>query len=496
MSAHVEQVDLGKIETRLFINNEFVNCASGKTFPSINPATEEKICDVQEASAADVERAVAAAKEAFKPGNPWREMNATDRRDLMIKLADLIERDFDYLRDLEALDNGKPAAAQFQAYGSSTDIKLCIKHLRYFAGWADKLEGKTVPMDGNFLNLTFREPVGVCAAIIPWNFPALMCVWKLSPVLATGCTVVVKTSEKTPLSALHIAKLVKEAGFPAGVVNILNGYGPTAGEPLVRHNDVQKIAFTGSTAVGKVIQRAAADTLKKVTLELGGKSPLIVCSDADLDQAVAAAQVGLFLNMGQACSASSRIFVQDTVYDKFVEKYVEATKAYNPGPQFDETSNHGPLVDETQFNKVLDYIESGKKSGARCIIGGGRLGDKGYYVQPTVFTDVTDDMKIAKEEIFGPVASILKWSSVDEVIERANNTIYGLAAGVCTRDTGKSIRLARSIEAGTVWINCYNVMDASAQFGGFKQSGLGREQGEAALDNYTELKTVILPIDR
>lgn len=322
-------------------------------------------------------------------------------------------------------------------------------------------------------------------------------IWKLSPILATGCTVVFKTSEKTPLSALHMAKLIKEAGFPKGVVNVLSGFGPTAGEPLARHMDVRKVAFTGSTAVGKLIQKFAAESnLKNVTLELGGKSPLIVCDDADLDQAVSAAHVGLFLNMGQCCCASSRLFVQDTIYDKFVEKVLETVKGIKPGPQFEGTSNHGPLVDSIQFNKVLNYIESGKQAGAKCLAGGGRQGNQGYFVQPTVFTEVTDDMQIAKEEIFGPVMSIMKFSSLDEVIERANNTTYGLAAGVCTRDIGKAIRLAKAIEAGTIWVNCYNVFDAANAFGGFKMSGQGREMGEYALKNYIEVKSITIPIDR
>jgi aldehyde dehydrogenase (NAD+) len=490
-------VDAGKVETRLFINNEFCKSAAGKTFPCVNPATEEVVCHVEEATAADVDLAVKAASAAFALGSPWREGDATVRRDLMLKLADLLERDSAYLRDLEALDNGKPAQKAMRGYGSFMDVRLTVQCIRYYAGHADKVCGKTVPVDGKFLNMTLHEPVGVVGVIIPWNFPVLMMAWKLGPILATGCTCVIKTSEKTPLSALHVAKLIKEAGFPPGVVNVLSGFGPSAGEPLARHMGVHKVAFTGSTAVGKLIQKCSAESnLKKVTLELGGKSPLIVCDDADLDQAAMAAHIGLFLNQGQCCCASSRLFVQEGIYDAFVAKVVAHARSLKAGSQFDDDTTHGPQVDDLQFNRVMGYIESGKKEGAKVLCGGDRLGSKGYFIQPTVFADVKDEMKIAQEEIFGPVMSILKFKTLDEVIERANKTVYGLAAGVCTRDIGKALKLAKAVRAGTVWINCYDQFDAASSFGGFNQSGVGRELGEYGLWNYIEVKTLCIALDR
>lgn len=490
-------VKIDQVETRLFINNEFVNSAAGKTFPTVNPATEEVICEVQEADAADVDKAVAAATEAFKIGSPWREMNASGRRDLMLKLADLIERDRAYLEQLEALDNGKPVAAHGKCYGTHIDFHLVLQCLRYYAGHADKIEGKTIPIDGKFLSMTIHEPIGVVGQIIPWNFPVLMMAWKIAPALATGCTIVLKTSEKTPLSALHVCKLIKEAGFPPGVVNVLSGFGPSAGKAIALHPGVAKVAFTGSTKVGHLIQQYSAESnLKRVTLELGGKSPMIVLDDADLDQATEAAHAGLFLNQGQCCCAGSRLFVQDTIYDRFVEKCIEKAKQIKLGAQFDDETTQGPQVDKLQFDRVMNYVNKGKAEGATVKLGGDRYGDKGYFVQPTIFTDVRDDMTIAQEEIFGPVMSILKFKTIEEVIERANKTIYGLGAGVCTRDVGKAIRLAKSIRAGTVWINSYDVFDAAQPFGGFKESGIGRELGEYGLYNYLEVKTIVIPIDR
>jgi len=451
---------------------------------------------VQEADEADVNIAVDAACAAFALGSPWRSMNASGRRDLLNRLTDLIVRDREYLEQLEALDNGKPQK-QNGWYGTETDLHLVINCLRYYAGWADKIEGKTVPIDGGFLSMTYHEPVGVCGQIIPWNFPLLMLAWKLGPCLATGCVTVLKTSEKTPLSALHVAKLIQEAGFPRGVVNILSGYGPTAGAAIAKHMKIDKVAFTGSTAVGKLIQQYAAQTnLKKVTLELGGKSPLIVLEDADIDAAVMTAHVGLFLNHGQCCCASSRLFVHESIYDQFVAKAVEKARAIKVGPQFDGSSQQGPQVDDLQFKSVMRYIQLGKTEGAKVVAGGDRALDKGFYVQPTVFADVTDDMTIAREEIFGPVMSILKFKTIEEAIERANATMYGLAAGICTRDIGKALRFARDLRAGTVWVNCYNKFDSAQAFGGFKQSGVGRELGEYALANYIEVKSVCIPIDR
>lgn len=488
---------IDELETRLFINNEFVNSVSGKTFATVNPTTEEVICHVQEAGEKDCDLAVDAAAAAFALKSPWREMDATGRRDLMNRLADLIVRDRDYLQQLEALDNGKPLAKAGEGYGTSTDLHLVIQCLRYYAGWADKIEGKVTPVDGKFLSMTFHEPVGVCAQIIPWNFPLVMLAWKLGPALATGCTVVLKTSEKTPLSALHVGKLIREAGFPPGVVNILTGFGLTAGKPLALHPKVDKVAFTGSTATGKLIMKYAAESnLKKCTLELGGKSPMIILDDADLDQAVLAAHVGLFLNQGQCCCAGSRLYVQEGVYDSFVTRAVELANAIKVGDQFDPTTTQGPQVDSIQFNTVMEYIQSGKQQGATLATGGERALPKGFFVQPTVFTDVTDEMKIAQEEIFGPVMSIMKFKNLDEVVERANKNMYGLGAGVCTRDIGKALRLAKEIRAGTVWINCYDKFDCAQPFGGFKQSGVGRELGEYGLWNYVEVKSVCVPIDR
>jgi len=343
---------------------------------------------------------------------------------------------------------------------------------------------------------SMKEPVGVVGQIIPWNFPLLMQAWKLGPALACGCTVVMKSSEKTPLANLAVCKLIKEAGFPAGVVNLLSGYGPTVGEPLALHMDVDKVAFTGSSAVGrKMMEYSSKSNMKRVTLELGGKSPLIVMEDADIEQALGAAHIGLFLNHGQCCCASSRLYVHEKIYDQFVEAAVEKAKGWKVGSQFDESTMQGPQVDKIQFDKIMSYIEAGKQEGASLKTGGARHGDKGFFVQPTVFADVKDDMKIAREEIFGPVMSIIKFSDVNDAIKRANNTAYGLAAGICTRDVGNALLAASKVKAGTVWVNCYNSFDAAAPFGGYKESGHGRELGEAGLDNYLEVKTVHIPMD-
>jgi aldehyde dehydrogenase (NAD+) len=475
--------------TKLLINNQWVDSASGKTFPTINPATGEVICQVAEADATDVDYAVRAARHAFDHGS-WRKTAASERGRLLNRLADLVERHADELARLESLDNGKPYAV-----ASAADLPLTIACYRYYAGWADKVQGRTIPINGDYFCYTRLEPVGVVGQIIPWNFPLLMQAWKLAPALATGNTVVMKPAEQTPLTALRVGELILEAGFPPGVVNLLPGYGPTAGAALARHMDVDKVAFTGSTEVGHLILEASAKSnLKRVTLELGGKSPNIVFADADLDQAIEGAHFALFFNQGQCCCAGSRLFVEEKAYDEFVERSAARARRRTVGDPFDPATEQGPQVDQDQYNKVMRYIESGRQDGARLVCGGGRVGDRGYFIQPTVFADVKDDMTIAREEIFGPVMSIIKFRDIDDVIERANRTEYGLAAAVWTRDIGKAHTIANNVRAGTVWINCYDVFDAAAPFGGFKQSGMGRELGEYGLQQYTEVKTVTVKL--
>jgi aldehyde dehydrogenase (NAD+) len=474
---------------KLLINNEWVDSISGKTFPTVNPSTGEEICQVAEADAADVDRAVRSARAAFEKG-AWRKMSAAQRGVLMNRLADLIEKSAEELAQLETLDNGKPYHVALGA-----DLPLTVACYRYYAGWADKNQGKTIPVSGNYFCYTKHEPVGVVGQIIPWNFPLLMQAWKLGPALACGCTVVMKPAEQTPLTALRVGELMMEAGFPPGVVNLLPGYGPTAGAAIARHMDVDKVAFTGSTEVGHLIMKAAAETnLKRVTLELGGKSPNIVFADADMDQAVEGAHFALFFNQGQCCCAGSRLYVEEKCYDEFVEKSVARAKKRSVGNPFDKMTEQGPQVDSDQFNKVMGYIDSGKREHAKLLAGGGRVGNKGYFIEPTVFGDVKDDMKIAQEEIFGPVMSILRFKDLDEVVTRANKSLYGLAAAVWTRDISKAHAIADSVRAGTVWVNCYDVFDAGAPFGGYKQSGIGRECGEYALSNYTEVKTVTVKL--
>ena len=479
-------VDVALPELKLLIGNRWVAAESGRTFATINPSTGEAICQVAEADAVDVDAAVHAAREAFEHG-PWRTMNASARGRLLYRLADLIEANAEGLAQLEALDNGKPVSV-----ARAVDVAKAVACYRYFAGWADKVHGKTIPIDGDFLCYTRHEPIGVVGQIIPWNFPMLMMAWKLAPALATGNTVVLKPAEQTPLSALRIGELILEAGFPAGVVNILPGFGPTAGAALASHMDVDKVAFTGSTEVGHLIMEAAArSNLKPVTLELGGKSPNIVFADADLDEAVEGAHMGLFANQGQSCCAGSRVFVERSIYDAFVEKSVARARGRVVGDPFDPRTELGPLVDQSQFDKVMGYIESGRSDGATLACGGDRIGDRGYFLRPTVFADVRDEMKIAREEIFGPVMSILPFHGVDEAVNRANGTPFGLAAAVWTRDIKKALAVSNGVRAGTVWINCYNVLDTRAPFGGFKQSGIGRELGEYGLQQYTQVKSVI-----
>ncbi|XP_055540635.1 aldehyde dehydrogenase, mitochondrial [Wyeomyia smithii] len=476
--------------TGIFINNEWHKSIDGAIFPSVNPTNKQVIAEIQKGSKADVDSAVAAAREAFRLGSPWRQMDASWRGHLLHKLADLMERDRVYLASLETLDNGKP---YFMSY--NVDVPMAINNLRYYAGWADKIHGKVIPIDGNYFVYTRHEPVGVCAQIIPWNFPILMTAWKFGPALATGNTIVLKPAEQTSLTALYIAQLTKEAGFPAGVVNVVPGFGD-AGAALVQHYDVDKVAFTGSTEIGKKIQQGSGlSNLKRTTLELGGKSPNIILSDADIKNAVESSHFGLFFNMGQCCCAGSRTFIEDKLYDEFVERSVERAKKRVVGNPFDLTTEHGPQIDEKQFNKILSMIESGKKEGASLVAGGDRFeGLSGYFIQPTIFADVQDDMKIARDEIFGPVQQLLRFKSLDEVIERANNTEYGLAAAIFSKDIDKINYIIQGLRAGTVWVNTYNVLSAQAPFGGYKMSGHGRENGEYGLQAYTEIKSVITRI--
>ncbi|XP_037045593.1 aldehyde dehydrogenase, mitochondrial [Bradysia coprophila] len=476
--------------TGLFINNEWHKSKSGKNFPTINPTTGQVIAEIQEANKQDVDIAVAAARNAFKLGSPWRRMDASERGVLINRLADLMERDKVYLASLETLDNGKPYAMSLNA-----DVPMSVKSLRYYAGWADKVQGKTIPMDGDYFVYTRHEPVGVCAQIIPWNFPILMMAWKLGPALATGNTIVLKPAEQTSLTALYIAQLTKEAGFPEGVINVLPGYGE-AGAALASHRDVDKVAFTGSTEVGKLIQQASGNSnLKRVTLELGGKSPNIILADTDMDYAVETSHFGLFFNMGQCCCAGSRTFIEDKIYDEFVERSAERAKKRTVGNPFDLNNEQGPQVDQEQLTKILSLIESGKNEGAKLVAGGKRYeGLPGYFVEPTVFADVKDNMTIAREEIFGPVQQLIRFKNLDEVIERANNTDYGLAAAVFTKDIDKANYVVQGLRAGTVWVNAYNVLGAQAPFGGYKMSGHGRENGEYGLQNYTEVKSVIVRV--
>jgi aldehyde dehydrogenase (NAD+) len=469
----------------LFINNEFVASASGKKFATVHPATGKDIIEVYEADKEDVNKAVEAAQAAYK--NVWRNTPPSDRARLLYKLADLMERDLQLLAEIESIDNGKCVSVS-----STVDLPASIGHIRYFAGWADKIHGKTMDLGTSFTGHTLHEPFGVVGQIIPWNFPLLMLAWKWGPALACGNTIVMKTSEKTPLSALKVCELAAEAGFPAGVINVLSGYGPTAGQAIAEHPAIKKVAFTGSTAVGrKVMQAAAATNLKKVSLELGGKSPNIIFPDADLDAAIRWASMGIYFNHGQCCCAGSRLFVHEDIYDEFIKKFKESASKIKLGDPLSPDSQHGPLVDNLQFERVLGFIQKGKEEGATIEVGGERVGSEGYFVPPTLFTGVTDDMTIAKEEIFGPVVCALKFKTEEEVIERANNTSYGLAAAVHTKDFATANRVSRALEAGTVWINCYNMFFHQIPFGGFKTSGIGREMSEYALQEYTQVKAVV-----
>ena len=489
LASSVESFVHAKVR-KMLIDGKWVEAASGKSFETPNPATGETLARVAEGDKEDIDRAVRAARRAFDDG-AWLRMPPVQREGILLRIAELIEKHADELAQLETLDNGKP-------FGESrnVDIPSAAATFRYYAGWVTKLYGETNPSDPAFFNFTLREPVGVCGQVIPWNFPLLMAAWKLGPALACGNTSVLKPAEQTPLTALRLGELLLEAGVPAGVVNIVPGFGETAGAALVRHPMVDKIAFTGSTEVGKEIHRATADNLKRVSLELGGKSPNIVFADADA--AVEGALLGVFFCAGQVCCAGTRLFVEQKMHDQFAERLAKFAGGMQQGDPFDPATRIGPLVSKEQLDRVTGYIEHGKKEGAKAVVGGERNTtkglEKGYFVKPTVFTGVRNDMKIAREEIFGPVVSMIPFEDENDAVLQGNNTTYGLAAGVWTRDVSKAHRVARALRAGTVWVNCYNVFDPAAPFGGYKESGYGRELGRYALDLYTQVKSVWLRI--
>lgn len=474
--------------TGLFINGEFVQSIQHKTFEVINPSTEEEICHVYEARVDDVNLAVDSAYKAFH--SEWSRCDPAVRGQYLLNLADIMEANKETLAAIESMDNGKALSS------AQGDVGLVINYLRYCAGWADKLYGKVVDTGSNYFNYIKREPIGVCGQIIPWNFPLLMWSWKIGPALAAGNTVVLKTAESTPLSALYAAKLIQEAGIPKGVVNIVSGFGKITGEAISTHPKIKKLAFTGSTATGKHIMKAAADSnLKKVTLELGGKSPNIVFNDADVKKAVQSLITGIFYNSGEVCCAGSRVFIQEGIYDEVLEEFKNAAEHLKVGNPFEEGVFQGAQTSQQQLSKILGYVEKGKSEGATLVTGGERLGDKGFFVKPTIFADVKPEMKIYSEEIFGPFAVVTKFKTADEVIEMANDSEYGLAAGIHTTSLDTATYVANKLEAGTVWINTYNDFHHNMPFGGFKQSGIGREMGEAAFENYTQWKTVRIAVN-
>ncbi|KAG7693262.1 hypothetical protein KL950_000700 [Ogataea haglerorum] len=470
--------------TGLFINNEFVSAKSGKTFKVSSPLNEEHLCDVQMAEAEDVDVAVQAAYKAFKQ---WKLTEGSERARLLNKLADLIERDRELLSQIESLDNGKSLLC------STFDLGIVIGTLRYCAGFCDKKDGRLIDTGLTHMSYTKREPLGVCGAITPWNFPLMMFAWKIGPALATGNVVVLKPASATPLSNLYACKLVKEAGFPAGVVNVIPGSGRGCGNAILHHPLVKKVAFTGSTSVGQGVMSEAAKTIKKVTLELGGKSPNIVFEDCNIDETIQNLITGIFFNGGEVCCAGSRIYIQATNpewYASFLQKFKAAVEKLKVGNSFEEGVYQGAQSTPDQFEEVLNYIEIGKKTSLKLLTGGNRIGSKGYFVEPTVFYDVPQDSQLTQEEIFGPVAVVLPFKSIDEVIEKANDSEFGLGSGVHTEDINKAIYVSDRLEAGSVWINTYNDFHAAVPFGGYKQSGVGREMGTEAFDSYTQVKAV------
>ncbi|MBI2996585.1 MAG: aldehyde dehydrogenase family protein [Candidatus Melainabacteria bacterium] len=484
---------LSNAPKKMLINGKFVESISKKTLDTINPATGELLVKVYEACKEDIDLAVKAARAAFE--GPWKKVSPYQRQQLLLKLADLIEKNGEEFAQLESLNNGK-AIKEARAL----DIPFTVEHIRYYAGWATKIHGETIPVScGNYFSYTLREPVGVVGQIIPWNFPLIMSAWKIAAAIACGCCVVLKPAEQTPLTALRLGELIMEAGFPAGVINICPGYGPTAGAALAAHLDVDKVAFTGETSTGREIVKASAGNLKKVSLELGGKSPNIVFSDADIDKAVQGAFGGVFFNQGQVCCAGSRLFIEKPVYEKFVDKLTDIVSKMKVGPGLDPEVDMGAIVSKEQFEKVTNYFEIGKKEGAKVAYGGNKAKgpglEKGYFVEPTIFSNTNNKMRVAREEIFGPVICAIPFENIDDVVSQGNDTVYGLAAGLWTQDIKKAHKVANALKAGTVWINCYCAFDVASPFGGCKQSGYGRECGKDALDLYTQVKSVWVSLD-
>jgi aldehyde dehydrogenase (NAD+) len=473
---------------QLFINGQWVDAESGKTFSTPNPATSQTLAEVAEADKADVDKAVRAARAAFE--GKWSRMSARERGRLLYKLAQLIEERSNELAELETADNGKPIRESLYV-----DLPQVAENFEYFAGWATKIEGETIPVPGRMLNYTLREPVGVCGQIIPWNFPLLMAAWKLAPALAAGNTVVLKPAEQTPVTAMELGKLIQEAGFPEGVVNIVPGFGETAGAALAAHPGIDKVAFTGSTEVGKLIARAAAENLTKVSLELGGKAPNIIFADADLEQAVNGAMMGIFFNQGQVCCAGSRLFLEERIKDEFLDRFKKGAQQIKVGDPMEKSTSMGPQVSAEQLNRIKGYVDIARQEGATVLTGGqppsleGPL-EQGYFFQPTIFSEVRNEMRVAQEEIFGPVVSVITFKDEDDLLKQANQTIYGLSAGIWTRDITRAHRFAKEIKAGVVWINTFNMFNAASPFGGYKQSGYGREMGKHALELYTQTKSV------